>query len=45
MIERERTAPLLELRGFTVDFRRDGRWLRVVDNVDLQSSRPESPSG
>ena len=36
------TAPLLELRGFSVDLRRGSRWLRVVDNVDLSLAPSES---
>ena len=43
MSQREgEAAPLLELRGFTVDFRRDGRWMRVVDGVDLLIAPGES---
>jgi oligopeptide/dipeptide ABC transporter ATP-binding protein len=39
---RETTRPLLELRAFTVDFRRGDRWLRVVDGVDLSIAAGES---
>jgi oligopeptide/dipeptide ABC transporter ATP-binding protein len=38
----ERTKPLLELRGFTVEFRRNGRWVSVVDGVDLSVAQGES---
>jgi oligopeptide/dipeptide ABC transporter ATP-binding protein len=34
--------PLLDLRGFTVDFRRGDRWLRVIDGVDLRIAPGES---
>jgi oligopeptide/dipeptide ABC transporter ATP-binding protein len=37
-----RTEPLLELRDFTVEFRRDGRWVRVIDNVQLGIAPGES---
>ena len=34
--------PLLSLRGLTVELRRNGRWVRVVDDVDMSIAFGES---
>ena len=38
----DRSQPLLALRGLTVDLRRDERWVRVVDGVDMSIESGES---
>src|SRR5688572_22759730 len=36
------SKPLLSLRGLTVELRRNGRWVRVIDDIDMSIASGES---